>query len=61
MNPTTGLKSSEFWLTVLVFVAMMTKKWTGIESEEVYAIAGLAGIYVGGRSFVKGKAQETKP
>lgn len=55
---TDGFKSTEFWLTVLVFVAMLTRKWTGIGLDEVYAMAGLAGFYTGGRSLVKAKSSE---
>lgn len=59
MNPSSGFLSSEFWLTVLVFVAVLTKKWTGVTVEEIMSICALVGIFSGGRSLVKAKYAPT--
>lgn len=54
-----GFLSSEFWLTVLVFIAVMTKKWTSVTVEEIMSICALVGIFSGGRFLVKAKHAPT--
>lgn len=54
-----GFLSSEFWLTVLVFIAVMTKKWTDVSVEEIMSICALVGIFSGGRSLVKARYAPT--
>jgi hypothetical protein len=61
MNSVSGFKSSEFWLTVLVFLALLTKRWTQVSTEEIMSICALVGIFAGGRSLVKARYAATPP
>lgn len=48
--------STEFWLTIIVIVAIVILALFGkATAETVSTIGGLSGIYVAGRSYVKGK------
>lgn len=58
MAPQPGWKSTEFYLTVLVIIAVMLSTKLGITSEQLYIILGAAGIYTGGRSFTKAQASK---
>jgi hypothetical protein len=50
-----GATTTEFWLCVLGVVLLFTADALQIELSSLtqWAITGLIGVYVGGRSFVK--------
>ncbi len=57
MNPKSGKQSTEFWLSLafgVVFVLNGTV-WVDIPWDQMIVLAGVFGVYTGGRSFVKGQ------
>lgn len=52
----TGIKTSEFWVTLVAAFLMVANKGLGLDIDEptVLGFAGLVVSYVLGRSFVKG-------
>ena len=57
MDPKSGKQSTEFWLTLafgVVFVANGTE-YVNIPWDQMIVLAGIFGVYTGGRSFVKGQ------
>lgn len=55
-----GKSTSEFWITAGVGGVILAARLTGhpLPVNEEALAAGLAAVYTGGRSFVKGKAAE---
>ena len=51
----TGLKTTEFWMTLLAAVLPVLNSKLGLQIpiEGVLSVAGVAGTYVLGRSWVK--------
>lgn len=57
MDPKSGAQSTEFWLSLafgVIFAANGTEFVT-IPWDQMIVLAGVFGIYTGGRSFVKGQ------
>ena len=57
MDPKSGKQSTEFWLTLafgVVFLANGTE-YVDIPWDQMIVLAGVFGVYTGGRSFVKGQ------
>ena len=52
-----GVQSSEFWMTALFAVAYLLNGTAliNIPWNEMLALAGVCGVYTGGRSYVKAK------
>ena len=50
------MKTSEFWLTCVVIGAIVALAMFGKATTEIVStIGGLSGVYIAGRSWVKGK------
>lgn len=54
-----GVWTSEFWLTALCIVGVVVLLVTGTitveELQQLWPLAGLAGVYTGGRAWLKGR------
>lgn len=63
MNPRPGKNSSEFWLTLAygVIFALNGSAYLNVPWDQMIVLAGVFGVYSGGRSFVKGKAAQASP
>jgi len=59
-SKTNGIKSSEFWVTVIVSNIMLFANALGLEisQETVMSVTGIVVTYIGGRSYFKGKKAE---
>lgn len=57
MDPRQGKQTSEFWLTIAIIAAALLNgtEMVNIPWDQFIWIAGLAGVYTVGRSYVKGK------
>jgi len=56
MDTKSGKQSTEFWLSLafgVVFLANGTE-YVNIPWDQMIVLAGVFGVYTGGRSFVKG-------
>ncbi len=57
MDPKSGMQSTEFWLSLafgVIFAANGTV-FVNIPWDQMIVLAGVFGVYTGGRSFVKGQ------
>ena len=50
---TEGMKTSEFYMAVIVTAASFYSAFNGIDAGTIAACATTAGIYIGGRSYTK--------
>ena len=50
-----GFSSTEFWLTIVGVTASTYLGVKGVDATVIVTVAGLIGVYTGGRSLVKAK------
>jgi len=50
---TCGMKTSEFYVTIVVTAISFYSAFHGIDAGTIAACASTAGIYIGGRSYAK--------